>query len=248
MSKHSGDPAYPQETAQMEQVRELLFGAQLKDMETRFKRQEERFLREMADTRDALKTRLDSLENFMKSETSSILHRLKEEQGEREESLKAEQRERADSMKAEQRERTEGFKNEQRERSEAVTHVMKELGSSVETLERKIAKVSSTLDTTERELRQLLLSESSGLSNTIDEKYQEALRVIANTASQIRHDMVHRSALSGMLTEVAVKLSGQWTSELGSSLYGAGTADAEPAAWQTPAPNLDEQEHGSGDG
>ena len=237
MSKHSGDPAYPQETAQMEQVRELLFGAQLKDMETRFKRQEERFLREMADTRDALKTRLDSLENFMKSETSSTLHRLKEEQGEREETLKAEQRE-----------RSEGFKSEQRERSEAVAQVMKELGSSVEALERKIAKVSSTLDTTERELRQLLLSESSGLSTAIDEKYQESLRVIANTASQIRHDMVHRSALSGMLTEVAVKLSGQWTSELGSSLYGAGAADAEPATWQTPAPDLEEQEHGSGDG
>ena len=79
MVRHSGDSGYPQETAQMDQVRELLFGAQLKDMETRFRRQEERFLREIADSRDAMKTRLDSLENFMKSETATILHRLKEE-------------------------------------------------------------------------------------------------------------------------------------------------------------------------
>ena len=42
MSKRVSDSGQP-ETASMEQVRELLFGAQLKDMEIRFQRQEERF-------------------------------------------------------------------------------------------------------------------------------------------------------------------------------------------------------------
>lgn len=253
MLKRSGDPGYPQEAAQMDQVRDLLFGAQLKDMETRFKRQEERFLREIADSRDALKKRLDSLENFMKSETATILHRLKEEQGERDEALKIEQRERGESIKAEQRERMEALKNEQRDRLEAVkseqrerveafTQIAKDLAAAVETLERKIAKVSSTLDAAERELRQLLLSESGSLSDKIEEKYQSALDVMSNTAAQIRYDMVYRSSLSGMLTEVAVKLSGQWTPENRALMFAGGASQDEDMR-----PDEDASSHGIGD-
>lgn len=229
MAKRPMEGGYPQEGAPMEQVRELLFGAQLKDMETRFKRQEERFLREIADARDSLKSRLDSLENFMKSETGSLLNRLKEEQSERGEALKAEQRDRNEALKAEQRERAELIKNEQRERLEALTQLAKDLAATTETLERKIAKVASTLDTAERELRQLLLSESGALSGKIEEKYQDALNVLANTAAQIRHDMVYRSSLASMFTETAVKLSGQWTPEVGSMLSTPGLQDALPA-------------------
>ncbi len=237
MLKRSGDPNYPQETAQMDQVRELLFGAQLKDMEIRLKRQEERFLREIGDCRDDLKKRMESLENFMKSEIGSVLHRLKEEQDEREEALKTEQRERGDSLKAEQRERVESLRNEQRERMEAIALLSKELATASETLDRKIAKVSGTLDTTERELRQLLLAESGSLSSKIEEKYQSALDVLANTAAQIRHDMVYRSALSGMLTEVAVKLSGQWAPEPSSLLA---IHDTRPGAGQEEGESTDE--------
>ena len=241
----------------MDQVRELLFGAQLKDMETRFRRQEERFLREIADSRDALKTRLDSLENFMKSETATILHRLKEEQSERDEALKieqrergeslrAEQRERGESLRAEQRERAEAIRNEQRERAEALSLLSKDLANAVETLERKITKVAGTLDAAERELRQLLLAESGTLSAKIEEKYQNALDVLAGTAAQIRHDMVYRSSLSGMLTEVAVKLSGQWPHE-GSSLLAIHDARPDAGRDMTAEDEPYRQDHGSGD-
>jgi DNA repair exonuclease SbcCD ATPase subunit len=187
------------ESASMEQVRELLFGAQLKNMETQFQRQEERFQREISDSRNALKTRLDSLENFMKSEIASILHRLKDEQTEREEAIKVEQRE-----------RNENLKTEQRERAEAVTLLTKDLAAANEALERKLAKLSSTLDNTEREIRQLLQVESGALSSKMDEKYLDALDALSKTASDIRNDMVYRSSFSTMITEMAVKLSGQW--------------------------------------
>ena len=198
MTKRSHEADIAQEPAAMEQVRELLFGAQLKDMDTRFQRQEDRFLREITDVRESLKTRLDSLENFMKSETSSLLHRLKEEQTERENALK----------------------DEQRERAKALTGAAQEMAALSESLERKIAKVSGTLDATERELRSLLLTQTNTLSATIDEKYEDALNVLAQTAAQIRDDMVYRSALSGMFTQVALKLSGQWTSEFGQMASG----------------------------
>ena len=173
----------------MEQVRELLFGGQMKEVDTRFQRQDEQFERKITDVREALKTRLDSLENFMKSEISSLLHRLKEEQSER------------DSL----------LKGEQRERAEALAQLAKELAAAVETFERKTGKVADTLDATERELRQLMMTENAGLSRKIEEKYQDALNVLSRTAEQIRDDMVYRSALSGMFTETALKLSGQWS-------------------------------------
>lgn len=225
MSKRPVDGSYAQESAPMEQVRELLFGAQLKDMEIRFKRQEERFLREIAESRDSLKKRLDSLENFMKSESSSLLNRLKEEQEERVEAQKAEQRERQDGLKAEQRERAETLRNEQRERSEALAQMARDIAGVNDALERKISKVAGTLDNVERELRQLMLSENSSLNDKIEEKYQDALNVLSSTAAQIRHDMVYRSSLSSMFTEVAVKLSGQWTPEVGHMLAVADAPD-----------------------
>lgn len=214
MSKRANDASSIQDAAPMEQVRELLFGQQLKDMETRFKRQEERLLREISDTRDAMKQRIDSLENFMKSESATLLHRLKEESLERSDVIKAEQRERLEALKNEQRERVEALKSEQRERLEAFSQLGRDLAGTSESLERKIAKLSSTLDNTERELRQLLLSESGSLTDKIEEKYQNALDVISQTASQIRDDMVYRTSLSAMFTETALKLSGQWGSEV----------------------------------
>jgi len=172
-------------------VRELLFGTQMKEMDTRFQRQDERFEQKVTDIREALKTRQDSLESFMKSEMSSLLHRLKEELSERDNLLK----------------------NEQRERSEAIAKLAKELAVAVENFERKNSKLADTLDATERELRQLMMAENSALSGKIEEKYQDALNVLSRTAEQIRDDMVYRSSLSGMFMEAALKLSGQWTED-----------------------------------
>ena len=195
MSKRVADSVQP-ETASMEQVRELLFGAQLKDMEIRFQRQEERFVRDVADAKDALKKRIDSLENFMTSEVNSILARIKEEQKERDQSIKTEQRERAEYIKTEQRERIEN-----------VAKLASDLASAVETFERRMEKLANTMDSTERDLRSLMMDESKSLSDTTEAKYQDALAVIAKTAAQIRHDMVYRTSLSSMLTEMVVRLS-----------------------------------------
>ncbi len=239
--------ATPETAAPMEQVRELLFGAQLKDMETRFQRREERFSREVADARDAMKKRLDSLEFFMKSETAALLARLKEEKSaletalkdeqrerrdemeierrERAEAVKAEGRERVEAIKVEQRERVEALNAEARERAEAFARTAKDIAAMNEATDRRLSRLADSLDGVDRELRDLLLAESTGLAEKIEEKYQEALGVLSKTAAQIRQDMVYRSNLSSMLTEVAVKLSGQWTLELDSG--GAGGVEEE---------------------
>lgn len=221
--------------APMEQVRELLFGAQLKDMEVRFKRQEERLLREIHDVKDSLKKRLDSLENFMKSEVSSLLSRLRQEQEERDAAQKAEQRDRIEAIKNESRERSEsikneinerveaqrkeeherveGLKNEERQRLEAVAQINNDLNVTTEAFERKLSKLANTIDTAERDLRALLLTESGSLTDKIETKYSDALNVLAKTAAQIRSDMVYRSSLTSMFAEMVGGLSRPWNEE-----------------------------------
>jgi ElaB/YqjD/DUF883 family membrane-anchored ribosome-binding protein len=203
--KNDGAPVGEGNSSSMEQVRDLLFGAQLKDMEVRMQRQEARFSREINDVNDALRNRLDSLENFMKSEVSSLLARLKDEQQERD-----------GALKSEQRERQEALKTEQRERAEAISGLGNELKNTAEAFDRKLAKISSTLDAVERELRQLLLSESGGLNDKIEARYRDALNVLTKTASQIRNDMVYRTALAGIFTDAVVGLNNPWQPEDGS--------------------------------
>ena len=176
----------------MNQVRDLLFGTQMKDIETRFQRQDARFQREVNDAREALKARLDSLENFMRSETASLVHRISTEAAERDAALKT----------------------EQRERVEAFNTLVGNIAAAEQAFERRIASLSNTLDNAEQEIRKLMQSETNSLNNKVDEKYTAALNVIFETASQVRQDMVYRSTLSNMFTEMAVKLNNQWSEDL----------------------------------
>ena len=221
------------DNASMDQVRELLMGTQLKDMENRILRQEERFIQEIADLRDTVKNRVESLENFMKSESTSLFHRLQEEKTERAAAIKNEQRERMENFKAEHKDRSDAMKQDKRERDDALAQLVKDMAKKEETFERKLAALSSTLDTAEQELRQLLLAESARLSAGTEEKYKDALAALSRTASQLRNDLVSRSALSALFTENAVKLAGDLSlSGSGDASGGAteaGNADAAKA-------------------
>ena len=233
-------------SAPMEQVREILFGAQLKDMEIRFQRQEERFSQEMNDIRDFFKKRLDSLENFMKSEVAGLLERIRREseerdaaqQGERKEraeALASEQRERAEALAAEQRERIEALKAEERERQEGAARLSADLAGAVTAFERKLAKLSNTLDAVEREAKSLLMTESGGLNDKIDKKYSDALKALAKTNAQIRSDMVYRAALTGLLAETVGGLSKPWNQEALDSASGSEEAPSEKKSAPAPA-------------
>ncbi|MDR2443239.1 MAG: hypothetical protein LBE31_06940 [Deltaproteobacteria bacterium] len=207
------------------QVRELLFGAQLKDMEMRFRRQEERLLREIGEVKESLRSRLDSLENYMKSEVGSLLGRLKEERDEREAVIKNEQRDRHEEVKAETRERTEQMAadrrefhetmgKELRERSDADAKIIAELTAANENFERRATKLGATIDSLEWTLRELIKKENSEINDKIDSKHNEAVNVVEKTNSQIRSDMVYRTAFSTMLTEMVSSLSKPWNIDI----------------------------------
>jgi hypothetical protein len=64
----------------LDKVRDLLFGGQMRDYDRRFARFEDRLIRETADLRDEVRKRLAALEAYVKTEVESLSERLRAEQ------------------------------------------------------------------------------------------------------------------------------------------------------------------------
>lgn len=79
-------PSIAQEVAgagNIEKIRDILFGAQIRDYDRRFTRLEERLVKEAADAREDARRRFDSLEAFIKQEISALGDRLRSENQQR---------------------------------------------------------------------------------------------------------------------------------------------------------------------
>lgn len=90
-----------QENNSLNKVRDILVGSQMRELDKKFARLEERLVKECSDLRDETRKRLDSLENYIKEEADSLSARAKNEQEKRDEAVKAindSQRELAESL------------------------------------------------------------------------------------------------------------------------------------------------------
>lgn len=67
----------------LDKVRDILFGNQVREQEKRFTRLEERLVKECTNLRDETRERLESLEMYIQREVESLTARLKTEQAER---------------------------------------------------------------------------------------------------------------------------------------------------------------------
>src|SRR3974390_155448 len=70
------------EGANVDKIRDILFGANMREYEKRFARLEEKLTKSSDALRDDLKKRFDSLESFMREEMESNNQRLKAEKAE----------------------------------------------------------------------------------------------------------------------------------------------------------------------
>jgi hypothetical protein len=67
----------------IDKVRDILFGSQMREYERRFARLEERLLKETSELKDDVRRRLSALESFVRQETESLASRITAEQNER---------------------------------------------------------------------------------------------------------------------------------------------------------------------
>jgi len=88
------------EGANVDKIRDILFGNNMREYEKRFARLEERLTKSSEALREDLKKRFDSLETFVREELEALGTRLKTEKSERSEALKDLTRESRDTAKA----------------------------------------------------------------------------------------------------------------------------------------------------
>ena len=75
------------ESQNVDRIRSILFGSQMRDYDGRFQRFEERLAQDAAEVRGDLQKRLEALENFMKGEVESMTNRVRTENAERNQAL-----------------------------------------------------------------------------------------------------------------------------------------------------------------
>jgi hypothetical protein len=73
------------ETGSLDKIRDILFGTQARDYDRRLVLLEDRLAKEMAESRDEMRRRLDSLETYFRSEIDALNHRHRTAQEQREE-------------------------------------------------------------------------------------------------------------------------------------------------------------------
>ena len=76
-------PAADDSAGNIDKVRDILFGGQMRDYERRFQRLEGRLVQEIGQLKDDMRQRLAALEQFMKQEAASLADRITAEHGER---------------------------------------------------------------------------------------------------------------------------------------------------------------------
>ncbi|MBH8571480.1 hypothetical protein I8752_00235 [Nostocaceae cyanobacterium CENA369] len=141
------------ESNSLDKVREILFGSQVREVEKRFARLEERLVKEFTDVRDETRKRLDALEIYLKKEVDSLTERLKNEQTERNaavQTLSEEHRNIAISLEKKFAQFDEKTTNSQRDLREQILNQSKSLQDD---LRQKYEEILALLEREAQELR-----------------------------------------------------------------------------------------------
>ncbi|MDR2401234.1 MAG: hypothetical protein LBD73_06245 [Deferribacteraceae bacterium] len=180
----------------MEQVRDLLFGAQVKEIESANKKLEDNLRREIESLKASLKGGLSSLESYVQSETSSLLEKINSENA----SLN-------NLIKNEQNKRAADFDIERKNTAELAEKLSNEIKSVHSALDQKIATLTTRFENVEKDLRKLIMTVNSELTELTEVKYKTLVSMLNEVATQIRHEDVSRTFISNLFLEMAMKLS-----------------------------------------
>jgi hypothetical protein len=151
--ERAGGGDVPPGTGNLEKVRDILFGHQMREVDRRFVRLEERLLKETRDLKDDIKRRLDALEAYANRESEALATQLRSEHAERVDAHTRLSRELADTAGAFER-RTAALDEQlargQREIRQLILEQQQRLGDDLRV---KIDEVLAALDRESHELR-----------------------------------------------------------------------------------------------
>jgi len=104
---------------------------------------------------------------------------------------------------------------EQAERTAAVDSVNRGLSDVVRSLERQIGQLDVQVAKGQRDLREQNLEQSKGLAEDIRKTSENLSGALGRAIEALRHEKADRAAVSTLLTEMALRLSGDLTPSAG---------------------------------
>jgi hypothetical protein len=148
----SNDDALNAESGNVDKIREILFGGQMRDYDKRFNRLEERLLKESTELREESRRRVEALETFVNKEFAALVNRLQAEQQSREASVQTMSRELNDAIKSLDARLTQFYNQNTEAQHDLRQQLLEQSKNLNEEIRRKHDDVSATL---ERELAEL---------------------------------------------------------------------------------------------
>jgi Skp family chaperone for outer membrane proteins len=141
----------------VDKIRDILFGSQMRDYEKRFARFEERLLKETADLREDMKRRFASLEAYVRNEMDALSDRLKSEQSERLDAVKEIARELKENTKGLEKKAGQLEDQAAKSQRDLRQHILEEFRRLSEEIEQKHGDVATSLKKESQELRAILI-------------------------------------------------------------------------------------------
>jgi DNA anti-recombination protein RmuC len=164
----------------LDKVRDILFGAQIRDSDRRFARLEERVAQESAEVKEDVRKRLSALEQFVKQELVSLAARLK---------------------------------NEHEARADADKDLSGEVRDAQKANEKRFGQIDDQVGKVQRELRQQLLDTHQKIADDLQRQAQDILTRLSREAAELRHEKLDRAALAAVLTDIAMRVTGELTDD-----------------------------------
>lgn len=148
--------ASPEAAGNVDKIRDILFGSQMRDYEKKFSRVEERLGRETAELREEIKRRFASLEAFVKNEFTAVADELKAEKGERIEGDKELAREAKENVKVLEKKSAQIEEQTGKALRDLRQNVLEESKRLTEEMELKHKELAAALEKEGQELRAAL--------------------------------------------------------------------------------------------
>jgi hypothetical protein len=150
------DSGGPDASGNVDKIRDILFGSQMRDYDKKFARVEERLGREMSDLREEIKRRFASLEAYMKNELTAQTDQLKAEKSERVEAEKELASELKENSKAWEKKAASMEEQSAKALRDLRQHVLEESKRLTEEMELKHKELAGDLEKEEQDLRATL--------------------------------------------------------------------------------------------
>lgn len=137
----------------IDKIRDILFGNQMREYERRFSRLEERLVKEFTDSRDETKKRLDSIEVYVRQEIEALNEVLKKQQNAQEQAIRELSQDYKNQINSLDQKMTQFDENLSKSGREVRQQILEQSKSLNDEMKQKFAEILNVVERETQELR-----------------------------------------------------------------------------------------------